>query len=283
MHDNGWQTIYAHLNRFSGVLSDAYVKAGDIIGYAGSTGNSTGVHLHFGLRREGFTYVDSAGTAWPWNIFDPTPYLYPHIAYDLLPYLRGDGRIYRMVVLWRGQRHEQQVQTQVSGDRFYHVKNREWEELWADTEFVYRGCDTSPGENRYYTQRQNPMTYGARWSKRFVVPGDVYERNPLIVWADKTTGATIGTPGYHRSWLKVVRFHPTWRAQEGLSFSDVAELHWLLKPDAATAAEKYFYARNWGLVGWSSSEGNYSFVAEQLPNATPFTREVVPASGFLDA
>lgn len=47
-HENGLSTLYAHLSS-KVVAPGQRVKAGDIIGYEGSTGYSTGSHLHFGV------------------------------------------------------------------------------------------------------------------------------------------------------------------------------------------------------------------------------------------
>lgn len=48
-HGNGTQTLYAHLN-YVNVAAGASVGAGDVIGGVGSTGRSTGTHLHFEVR-----------------------------------------------------------------------------------------------------------------------------------------------------------------------------------------------------------------------------------------
>jgi murein DD-endopeptidase MepM/ murein hydrolase activator NlpD len=53
-HPNGWETAYAHLSRYaSGLSKGDRVRQGDVIGYVGSTGRSTGPHLHYEVFENG--------------------------------------------------------------------------------------------------------------------------------------------------------------------------------------------------------------------------------------
>jgi murein DD-endopeptidase MepM/ murein hydrolase activator NlpD len=51
-HKDGYVTLYAHQSRLKAKIGKS-VKSGQIIGYVGSTGRSTGPHLHFGLYKNG--------------------------------------------------------------------------------------------------------------------------------------------------------------------------------------------------------------------------------------
>lgn len=58
-HGDGYSSIYMHMTSYV-VSSGQAVSAGQLIGYVGSTGISTGPHLHFGIAKNG-RYVNPAG------------------------------------------------------------------------------------------------------------------------------------------------------------------------------------------------------------------------------
>jgi len=61
-HPGGYHTYYAHLSNYNTELAEGNeVRRGLEIGYVGSTGRSTGPHLHFELRKNG-VYVDPYGS-----------------------------------------------------------------------------------------------------------------------------------------------------------------------------------------------------------------------------
>jgi LysM repeat protein len=59
-HQNGYLTLYAHLSGFN-VGCGQSVGQGQVIGFCGSSGNSTGAHLHFEIRQNG-------GFINPWHV-----------------------------------------------------------------------------------------------------------------------------------------------------------------------------------------------------------------------
>lgn len=62
-HADNFETLYAHMSRFAvGIGPGSKVKKGDVIGYIGSTGRSTGPHLHFSAIVNG-------------QFVDPMPYI----------------------------------------------------------------------------------------------------------------------------------------------------------------------------------------------------------------
>lgn len=64
-HNATYQTAYKHLNGYArGVHNGARVKQGQVIGYVGNTGMSTGPHLHFEFYQSG-NYIDPLGKRFP--------------------------------------------------------------------------------------------------------------------------------------------------------------------------------------------------------------------------
>lgn len=53
-HDSTYETLYAHMSRFpKGLRVGSRVKQSDVIGYVGTTGSSTGNHLHYEIKKNG--------------------------------------------------------------------------------------------------------------------------------------------------------------------------------------------------------------------------------------
>ena len=64
-HGNGLETLYGHMSAFvEGVNVGTHVRAGQVIGLVGSTGRSTGPHLHYEVRING-QHVNPASVALP--------------------------------------------------------------------------------------------------------------------------------------------------------------------------------------------------------------------------
>lgn len=73
------ETVYAHQKSFN-VKQGEQVKRGETIGLADSTGNSTGNHLHFGIRINPYNRKDGWG-----GYSDPAPYLFNPETGDTIP------------------------------------------------------------------------------------------------------------------------------------------------------------------------------------------------------
>ena len=71
-HVNGYETGYGHMSRIAdGMKPGIKVRQGQIIGYVGSTGNSTGNHLHFEIKVNG-RFVDPLSVKLPRDHSLPT-------------------------------------------------------------------------------------------------------------------------------------------------------------------------------------------------------------------
>lgn len=195
--------------------------------------------------------------------------------FDMAEFMVGDGRLYEVM---HNSGSQARHQTQSILTRFYHTKGNEikaeWEELWLRGNIVYRGTDTSPGNNQYYTLYENGLA-GSPWSPRYWRVGDIYERNPYVVFYRKDNCQIVAS-GFQRSWLRFEGYYPTYTFKSGLRLNNVVELTWLLQKNG-TPVESYFYARSYGLVGWGSADRGYSYINEiHAPGQRPDNkREVI--------
>lgn len=71
-HKDGYKTVYGHLAKVF-VQEGEVLEAGQLIGYADSTGASTGAHLHLTLKRDGASKRKE--TIYPKDVIDPTPFM----------------------------------------------------------------------------------------------------------------------------------------------------------------------------------------------------------------
>lgn len=203
--------------------------------------------------------------------------------YDLLPYLCGDGRLYEMKYIFDmpagpmvGQ---QRLQTQTDGTRFYQTKNNEWEELWADARFIYRGTDTSPGSGNFYSLMDGER-YGAVWAPRQMAVGQFYRRSVLVVSRRKgNCMMNASLSGRHVTWIRLESIQQECvlpdtegRPGRGLRLKDVIALAAYGEVDGRPAAqpfERYYYAKGFGLIMWEGIATDHKGVsfAVQLHNS----------------
>jgi murein DD-endopeptidase MepM/ murein hydrolase activator NlpD len=281
---SGYETTYAHLQEVT-IQLNQNVKGGDLIGKADNTGNiiSGDSHLHLTLKHDDAVPGKAKYAGYPHKIVDPTPFLLPLLQnliptegdVDLLPYMladRPDNVLYEVQTLGGGQ---QRHQTQLASNKFFHTKDEEWEELWSDDFYIYRGTDTSPGNGEYYTLRDGAV-YGSKWAKRRMAVGETFERNPMVIHFRKNDCQELRR-GNHRSWLKLVAVYPSYTFFTGITLPDVIEMAWLGSL-AGEPLEIYFYSKSYGLVGWKSHDGRQSAISEiHAPEARPDNlREGIP-------
>ncbi|MDX1413833.1 MAG: hypothetical protein R3293_06555 [Candidatus Promineifilaceae bacterium] len=213
----------------------------------------------------------------------PTPTPMPSGVMDMNRFLIGDGRLYEVKHSTGSQaRH----QTQIDDWRFFHTKGEgflrsEWEELWSKNNYIYRGTDTSPGNGRYYSLYASDTPgspVGSKWSPRYWRVGDTYERNAYVVVRNKTDCSLVpNLSGWANTWLRFEAYHPNFTFASGITLQNVIELAWLLNENSP-AQERYYYAENFGLVGWSSADAGHSYINEiHQPGQRPDnSREVIP-------
>ncbi|MBI5960232.1 MAG: peptidoglycan DD-metalloendopeptidase family protein [Chloroflexi bacterium] len=224
-----------------------------------------------GLYKSTWKGRDPQGKVFQYDLFALIEVFDPSQMFDMLPFLQGDGRLYELEFNWSGG-GRQRVQTQTDGGRFFHVKHSEWEELWADDRFVFRGLDTSPGSGEVYELSENGI-HGSAWLPRQMTVGVMFRRTPLVVFRRKSDGLEVPNKKFtHVTWIKLEAVHSRFKLSSGIELSDVAVL--AAYEDASGKAkdkpfERYYYAQKYGLVAWEGDIGHSVLVQEFAPGSQP--------------
>lgn len=143
-------------------------------------------------------------------------------------------------------------QTQTEGDTFYQVKNGQWEQLYADNDFIWRGPTRRSGGGRFYVQYEPGMKRAKRWMPRRMRVGQSWVGpGHQVQFYDKATCAkSAANSGNATNRMTFVARHEkkTWvHGNEAVTVMDVVELQ--------NGSERWFFGRGFGLSAWSSAWG----------------------------
>ncbi len=230
-----------------------------------------------GMQKSAWKGRDAQNRSFEYDLFALIDVVDPVQTVDMLPFLQGDGRLYE---LDNGAGGRLRLQAQTAGSRFYLVKNSEWEELWTDDRFVYRGADTSSGGGEVAILTENGQ-YGSAWLPRQMRVGVPFRRTPRIVFRRKDTGAEVPNKQFAQvTHIVLEAVHSKFRLSSGIELADVAVLATFEddggKPKAQPL-EHYYYAKKYGLVGREGPLGRSALVREFTPGSQPDNqRETLP-------
>ncbi|MBN1200862.1 MAG: peptidoglycan DD-metalloendopeptidase family protein [Anaerolineae bacterium] len=222
-----------------------------------------------GLHKSTWKPRDPQGDLFDYHVFTLIEVIDPDRTYNMLDYLRGDGRLYEMEHTWNSG-GRMRAQTQIDGERFYHVLDSEWSELWDDEYFIYRGTDTSAGEEEAYTLTESGH-YGSAWIPRRMTIGVPFRHMALIV-SRRTSDGEITRQHTQITWLQLEAVHNRIRLPGGFQLNDVAVLAAYRDKNGQPQDrpfERYFYAKKYGLVAWGSAQGRAYIVEEYESGAQP--------------
>lgn len=162
-------------------------------------------------------------------------------------------------------RHQVQWNFEALPPKAYQTKGNEvkaeWEEIWLENNAIYRGVDTSPGDGRFYSLKDEGRVYGSFWCPAYMEIDRWYNRRPLVEWFYKDSCDFIAS-GVEATDIRLAAHYESYTFESGITLQDVIQLEW-------SAGETYFYARGFGLVGWRGRAGR-SFISEiHDPGARP--------------
>lgn len=166
---------------------------------------------------------------------------------DLLPYIKGDGRLYEVRNTSGSQ---ERFQTQFKGgDEFWQTKNGNAEQFIVDAYDICRGWDTSPGNGRYYVQQKSGYNF-AEWLPLRMAVGESFTVSlhvQFYTWDCKPSAANSGNVTDTRT---LVEHLDSWTSPYGVTVQDVIVIKWV------NGGEYYYYARDFGLVAWGRTHND---------------------------
>lgn len=190
------------------------------------------------------------------------------------------------------------------------MKNRNFEDMAADFEWIYRGADISINQSQYYVlTTESPWPegrYGARWMRRFADIGDKFVSRPVVSIFNngQSEPSIVDRP---EDEITYSAYYPSWRPDEyarqnnlqsfgyGLTVSNengtlaeqldrgVVALEWRR---GGVLVETYFFGYGMGLVGWRVGNTFNSVVQPepaskrlQPETSSPRTKDAVNPEG----
>lgn len=292
-HVDGYETTYAHCQSLEPLAVGAVVRGGQLIARADNTGNSSGSHLHLTLKKRPSNPPDRCGTAWPYNIIDPEPYLsafsgvqWPSAAVpcdhpppaqtvDTLRYFVPSNQYGRKIVMRVGsgtqpmqleKRANDVILRKGDGNWIGGIKYQDSEQWKVVNGQVQKGKDTSAGTNG---GKDAYDLNWAQWIPQHVEVGKTYHSTPTVRRFDRTTCVTISsTPA--NDYLYIKALVPSWTspANASIVLQNVLIIEWRSgTPDLSVPpTETYYFAKEIAYVGWGSH-----FINEIADGQAPLT------------
>ena len=208
-----------------------------------------------------------------------TPIVTAPAGVDLVPYLCGDGRAYRV---GNGRGSFEVFQSQREGDTFYQVKAWddlsivEWEQFILDGAHVRRDVDTSPGNGRYYRHSvPGDSKPGAPWVMQRMRAGQSFSQAKRVQFYQmRNCQPDAANSGNVVDTIRFVEHLAEWQSVFGVQVKDVVVLSW-------NGGELYYYGRGYGLVAWRRSHQDehspaWSAISEMRPDVGTLKRRVIP-------
>jgi hypothetical protein len=223
-HPDGTTTVYAHLDRFNKsieafTLDSQYVKQsfalniyppadrfplrqGDIIGYSGNTGSSSGPHLHFELRHTASQRVLDPLVLYPKKIKDTTP---PRIQSIMLYPKKGKGVV-------NGQAAKQRFAVQRNKQSGAAVL-ASVPKVWGETGFAVKAYDYMDDTHNAYGIKEIVLTIDSQTVFRSITDGFSFDEtrylNAFVDWEEWTYKRSF----YIKSFVEPGNKFPSYRME----------------------------------------------------------------------